>query len=185
VNPSAPTCRRVSIETVSGRLRAFGRDSNVSDVVEPVSAGKSAKSGASQTTRGGASEARLSRISGIGAIRTPTYHVCRSNCGVCTQKIRPPFCHTGKITSLKFHDNVQNMKKEYIKCEAGDRDAWVCICGNMPCDDGFYPCDKRGNEVEPVEGVWLDPIYVCHACGRIINQDTLEVIGRKARRSSK
>ena len=34
----------------------------------------------------------------------------------------------------------------------------------------------EGNEVEPVAG-W-DNLYVCARCGRIINQDTLEVIGR-------
>lgn len=79
----------------------------------------------------------------------------------------------------QFHGNVQNMEKEHITHEVGDVDAWVCICGNMPCDDGFYACDKQGNEVEPVEGIWLEPIYVCHGCGRIINQDTLEVVGRR------
>jgi hypothetical protein len=69
------------------------------------------------------------------------------------------------------------MTQEFITEEAGHRDAWICICGNMPHCDGFYPCDKTGNEVEPVTG-WSG-LYVCNGCGRIIKQDSLEVIGRK------
>ena len=68
--------------------------------------------------------------------------------------------------------------KERISHEEGDSDAWVCICKNVPADDGFYPCNERGEEVEPVEG-W-DGLYVCASCGRIINCDTLEVVGRCA-----
>jgi len=66
--------------------------------------------------------------------------------------------------------------KEKITHEPGNDEAWVCICGNRPDADGFYPCDKNGNEMEPVEG-WED-IYVCLKCGRIFKQDTLEVVGR-------
>jgi hypothetical protein len=65
---------------------------------------------------------------------------------------------------------------EYIVTEAGDMDAWLCICGNRPDFDGFYACDRDGNEMEPVEG-WED-IYVCARCGRIIKQDSLEVVGQ-------
>jgi hypothetical protein len=32
--------------------------------------------------------------------------------------------------------------------------------------------------MEPVKG-WQD-VYVCGRCGRIVNQNTLEVVGRKA-----
>jgi hypothetical protein len=66
--------------------------------------------------------------------------------------------------------------KERITHEAGNDEAWVCICGNEPQDDGFYPCDREGNEVEPVKG-W-EAIWVCFKCGRIIDQHTLEVVGR-------
>ena len=65
---------------------------------------------------------------------------------------------------------------ERITREPGSRDAWVCICKNTPDADGFFPCDKNGNEMEPVAG-W-DELYVCASCGRIIKQDTLEVVGR-------
>lgn len=65
---------------------------------------------------------------------------------------------------------------EKISHEVGSEDAWICLCGNVPSDDGFYPCDRKGNEMEPVQG-W-ENLYVCLSCGRIINQDTLEVVGR-------
>jgi hypothetical protein len=68
--------------------------------------------------------------------------------------------------------------KERITHEAGNDEAWVCICGNTPSDGGFYPCDKEGNEMEPLIGSDWDGLYVCADCGRIIKQDTLEVVGR-------
>jgi hypothetical protein len=66
--------------------------------------------------------------------------------------------------------------KEKISHAPGEEEAWICLCGNRPADDGFYPCDKEGNEMEPVKG-WED-LYVCASCGRIIQQTTLEVVGR-------
>ncbi len=67
---------------------------------------------------------------------------------------------------------------EYITAEKDDRDAWHCICGNMPASDGFYPCDDKGNEMEPSIGSGWNGLYVCDRCGRIIRHETLEVIGR-------
>ena len=67
--------------------------------------------------------------------------------------------------------------KEYVRHEDQDEDAWICICGNTPVSDGFYPCDKEGKEVEPVKG-WTG-LYVCNRCRRIIDQSTLEVVGRR------
>jgi hypothetical protein len=70
------------------------------------------------------------------------------------------------------------MTKEFITHEAGSAEAWVCLCGNSPVAHGFYPCDAKGNELEPTVGSdWLG-LYVCARCGRIINQTTLEVTGR-------
>lgn len=69
------------------------------------------------------------------------------------------------------------MSKEFITHEAGNAEAWICICGNMPVSDGFQPCDEAGKEVEPVTG-WKN-LYVCDRCGRIIQQDTLEVVGQR------
>lgn len=69
---------------------------------------------------------------------------------------------------------------QHITREPQDKDAWVCICGNMPHKDGFYPCDKQGNELEPtIDSPWDGKLYVCDQCGRIVNQDTLEVVGQR------
>lgn len=68
--------------------------------------------------------------------------------------------------------------KEKIGHEEGNKEAWVCLCGNMPHEDGFYPCDREGNEMEPLISSDWDGLYVCVSCGRIIHVDTLEVVGR-------
>jgi len=75
-------------------------------------------------------------------------------------------------------------KLETIMLEGGDRDAWVCICGNTPASAGFYPCDLNGNPVEPTEKDWTMHLYVCDDCGRIIDQDTLIIIGRNPKLTS-
>jgi len=64
--------------------------------------------------------------------------------------------------------------KEYIRHEKGNDEAWVRLCGNRPDSDGFFPCDKDGNEMEPVGG--CENLYVCGRCGRIIDQSSLEVL---------
>lgn len=62
----------------------------------------------------------------------------------------------------------------------GEPDAWICVCGNQPEDDGFHPCDAEGNEMEPwADSDWAN-LYACAACGRIIDQFTLEVVGQAA-----
>ena len=68
--------------------------------------------------------------------------------------------------------------KERITHEAGNEEAWVCVCMNTPIRDGFYACDEKGNEVEPTERDWTSGLYVCASCGRIIDPSTLEVVGR-------
>jgi len=68
--------------------------------------------------------------------------------------------------------------KEHITHDPENSESWICLCGNRPDYDGFFPCDKDGNEMEPVKG-WGN-LYACGRCGRIINQFTLEVVGRKA-----
>lgn len=64
-----------------------------------------------------------------------------------------------------------------ITCEAGNDDAWICLCDNTPTSDGFFPCDAEGNEMDPIKGSDWDELYVCGRCGRIIHQSTLEVHG--------
>jgi hypothetical protein len=68
------------------------------------------------------------------------------------------------------------LTEEVIKHDKNDRDAWTCVCGNELGSDGFYPCDSHGNEIEPTAG-WAG-LYVCFRCGRIIEQNTLRVVGR-------
>ena len=67
---------------------------------------------------------------------------------------------------------------ERITCEAGDRDAWVCLCGNTPTSDGFSTCDVNGRWMEPLIGSAWQGHYVCDRCGRIIEQNSLNVIGQ-------
>ena len=72
---------------------------------------------------------------------------------------------------------------EHITADQTDADAWRCVCGNRPDSDGFFPCDKDGNEMEPAVGSNWAGLYVCARCGRIIEQDALEVIGRNEQHS--
>ena len=68
---------------------------------------------------------------------------------------------------------------ERITSENEYGDAWVCICKNTPSDEGFYPCNSEGEQVEPTAEEWTTNCYVCDKCGRIINQNTLEVVGQR------
>jgi hypothetical protein len=68
--------------------------------------------------------------------------------------------------------------KERISHEAGNDEAWICLCKNTPSGGGFYPCDEKGNEVEPTEEAWKTGLYVCADCGRMIDFKTLAVMGR-------
>lgn len=69
-------------------------------------------------------------------------------------------------------------KQEAITHEASNDEAWICLCGNEPSSDGFFPCDKAGNEMEPTPD-WPD-LYVCARCGRIIDPESLRVVGQNA-----
>jgi hypothetical protein len=84
------------------------------------------------------------------------------------------------LVAVCFRVNRQSramdITQERITHETGNEDAWICICGNTPGTDGFYPCDREGTEIEPAAG-WND-LYVCARCGRIINQTSLDVVGR-------
>lgn len=72
------------------------------------------------------------------------------------------------------------LSSEHIAITSTDPDAWLCVCGNTPTADGFYPCDARGGEVEPTAEAWTTNCYACARCGRIIDQGRLEVVGRAA-----
>lgn len=63
---------------------------------------------------------------------------------------------------------------EHIYAEYSDW--WECSCGNQPNLSGFYPCHPNGVIREP-DRDW-NGLYVCYDCGRIIQQDTLEIVGQ-------
>lgn len=66
--------------------------------------------------------------------------------------------------------------REKIQSDTGEPEgSWTCVCGNIAEDCGFFPCDERGAQVEPDH--WTTPTYVCDSCGRIIDVNTLEVVG--------
>ena len=54
---------------------------------------------------------------------------------------------------------------------------WTCICGNTEMISGFFPCNEKGEEVEPTSEEWTTNCYVCSECGNIIEQKTLEILG--------
>ena len=58
-------------------------------------------------------------------------------------------------------------------------DAWICLCGNRPDLQGFFPCDAKGR-AEPEPDEWI--LFVCDRCGRIIDAETLEVVGLASER---
>ncbi len=44
-------------------------------------------------------------------------------------------------------------------------DDFTCVCGNTASDSGFYPCDKKGKNVEP-DHDWENH-YKCDGCNQI------------------
>jgi len=46
---------------------------------------------------------------------------------------------------------------------------WECPCGNVAEYDGFYPCNDKGEEVEPDTNWSL--LYICRRCGKIYDND--------------
>ncbi len=67
----------------------------------------------------------------------------------------------------------------YRVVAVADKDWWMCLCGNTPRQEGFYPCTAEGAMVGPTADILTTPWpwYVCDRCGRIIDQDTREVVG--------
>lgn len=66
---------------------------------------------------------------------------------------------------------------EYITEDPHDSAEWTCVCGNTTFSVGFSPCDAQGVPVEPTPEAWTTNAYVCMDCGRIIDQDTCQVVG--------
>ncbi len=64
-----------------------------------------------------------------------------------------------------------------IEVDADDPDAWLCMCGNRPDLEGFYPCDESGMLEEPTQETWTSGLYRCERCGRVIQQETRTIVG--------
>jgi hypothetical protein len=76
----------------------------------------------------------------------------------------------------------QDGTAEVITAKA--HDWWMCLCGNEADQEGFFPCDRMGHQVEPTAQEWPEPLYVCDRCGRIIEHGTRRVVGRRSRGSA-
>ena len=82
-------------------------------------------------------------------------------------------CRQVEISS---QNNITMETQERVIYSKDDFD-FTCVCGNSPSGYGFYPCDENGFEVEPAEG-WPH-FYFCDRCGRIIDDTTGYVVGRR------
>jgi hypothetical protein len=38
---------------------------------------------------------------------------------------------------------------EFVTHQVGDDEAWICIRGNTPTSEGFYPCNDDGDVNRP------------------------------------
>lgn len=54
---------------------------------------------------------------------------------------------------------------------------WECRCGNSQSSDGFEPCNEIGELVPAELGPWDGALQACIRCWRVINGDTLEILG--------
>lgn len=68
-----------------------------------------------------------------------------------------------------------------------DGDALICLCGNDPTLDGFACSTRDGVSLEAPADSEIDRLdewdgehYRCERCGRVIDQDTLNVVTRVA-----
>jgi hypothetical protein len=89
----------------------------------------------------------------------------------------PVYSIAAKLPMLANYDMINFMTK--VKHEESNSYAWTCECGNTPGDQGFYPCDPKGVQVEPNVG-WCG-LYVCDECGAIIEPQSHEIVGRAPR----
>lgn len=75
--------------------------------------------------------------------------------------------------------NFEDSRGKFVERIHGDKakpESWMCNCGNISDGSGFKTCLPHGKEVEHSFSGWKKH-YKCASCGRIIEQETLEVIG--------
>ena len=82
------------------------------------------------------------------------------------------------IVNRVRRDYGQEPRTQEIITFEEKEDNWICICGNIPESDGFYPCDRKGKSVEPTVKNWPEALYRCDNCERIIRQQDRRVIGQ-------
>ncbi|WP_316835039.1 hypothetical protein [Pedobacter nutrimenti] len=87
----------------------------------------------------------------------------------------PQFTQLVQMLHNKWIGQIEQAP-EYITHAENYPDQWVCLCGNQAESDGFYSCNEKGDQIEPIEGEW-DELYICMRCGRIIDQRNLQVTG--------
>ncbi len=68
-------------------------------------------------------------------------------------------------------------ERVFIDGATGQVADWTdCLCGNEPHIEGFYPCLPTGKVVEP-DHQWVQTLYYCERCHRIIDMITGTVSG--------
>ncbi len=69
-----------------------------------------------------------------------------------------------------LHSKYESQKNNY-----GEH--WECPYGNHTMASGYDTSNINGRAVEPSDDIW-NGLYACLECGRIIDQDSLEVVSR-------
>ena len=69
------------------------------------------------------------------------------------------------------------MKNKELITVSNDGDNWECSCGNDTMGSGFDTCNENGVYIEPLDHVWTG-LYACLKCGRVIDQETYEVVSK-------
>jgi hypothetical protein len=64
-----------------------------------------------------------------------------------------------------------------IASDPNEPDWWICLCGNRPDLDGFYPCHQSGEIIGPTPIQWPSSYYRCDRCGRVIQAGTRTIVG--------
>jgi len=81
-----------------------------------------------------------------------------------------------QLIMLQYQRSTDPKKSQPEFITEGSRGAWKCKCGDS---EGFYTSDNNGNEIEPLIGSDWNGLYTCSNCGRIIDGDSLQVVGNK------
>ncbi len=94
---------------------------------------------------------------------------------VCTVYCNRENCNGCFIRDLiyehhKLSDDTYKKVNE-VSCEEFSDDEFACACGNDCMGEGFFPCNKQGDVMEPLEESDWDSRYVCVRCGRIYHVD--------------